>query len=48
MFQIFGNLDIPEARTIDFCHGEIGHWLNVEIGYYLDNYLPFNKLIPKT
>ena len=37
-----------KRELLTFVMGDIGHWLIVGIGYYLDNYLPFNKLIPKT
>ena len=43
-----GALVYQKRELLTFVIGEIDNWLIVGIGYYLDNYLPFNKLIPKT
>ena len=43
-----GALVYQKRELLTFVIGEIDNWLIVGIGYYLDNYLPFNNLIPKT
>ena len=42
-----GALVYQKRELLTFVIGEFDNWLIVGIGYYLDNYLPFNKLIPK-
>ena len=48
LWRIPGALVYQRRELLTFVIGEIDNWLIVGIGYYLDNYLPFNNLIPKT